>query len=268
MSRWFRIYDELLDDPKVQRLPAEDFKGWVNLLCLASRNNGKLPCVADIAFALRETEESVSSLLHRLQSGGLLERRGSVLAPYKWAERQYKSDTSTERVKRFRERSRNTDETAPDTEAETEETPIAPTGGRRGKTCLPADWKLPAVNDLPPKARACAEKWTRASYETEGEGFVLYWRSSGRMMKDWNGTWANRVISRNEAVLRAQKFGNAPTDKPPIHRLPMTREELSNAIRYHMDRGDKARVAELQKQLQAKPPPDIARLIKQSVKTA
>ena len=26
MSRWFRYYDEALDDPKVQRLPGDDFK--------------------------------------------------------------------------------------------------------------------------------------------------------------------------------------------------------------------------------------------------
>lgn len=26
MSRWFRMYDELLDDPKAQRLPPVDFK--------------------------------------------------------------------------------------------------------------------------------------------------------------------------------------------------------------------------------------------------
>jgi hypothetical protein len=118
MSRWFRLYDELLDDPKVQRLPAEDFRGWVNLLCLASRNDGKLPAVSDIGFALR-------TLVERLHNGGLIERRngganGSFYAPNKWAERQYKSDTSTQRVKRFRERSKTVAETPPDTETETE----------------------------------------------------------------------------------------------------------------------------------------------------
>ena len=131
MSRWFRMYDELLDDPKVQRLPGDDFKGWVNLLCLTSRNNGKLPPVADIAFALRETVESVSSLFHRLESAGLIVCRNGSYSPYKWAERQYKSDTSTDRVKRFRQRSRNVTETAPDTEteADTEKKKVTPPKG-------------------------------------------------------------------------------------------------------------------------------------------
>jgi hypothetical protein len=125
VSRWFRMYDELLDDPKVQRLNPADFKGWVNLLCLASRNGGKLPSIPDIAFALRETENSVSTLVERLRSGGLIERRcggadGAFDAPYRWSERQYKSDTSTDRVKRFRQRSRNAGETPPETDTEAE----------------------------------------------------------------------------------------------------------------------------------------------------
>jgi hypothetical protein len=125
MSRWFRMYDELLDDPKVQRLSPDDFRGWVNLLCLASRNGGKLPAIADIAFALRETQDAVSTLVERLRSGGLIERRsggadGAFDAPYRWNERQYKSDTSTDRVKRFRQRSKNGVETPPETETETD----------------------------------------------------------------------------------------------------------------------------------------------------
>jgi transcription elongation factor Elf1 len=126
------MYDEVLDDPKVQKLPVGDFRGWVNLLCLASRNDGKLPPAEDIAFALRETVESVSTLLERLRNAGLIECRngganGSFHAPRKWDERQYKSDTSTDRVKRFRQRSKSVPETPPDTEteADTEEESVS-----------------------------------------------------------------------------------------------------------------------------------------------
>jgi predicted transcriptional regulator len=140
------MYDELLDDPKVQRLPADDFKGWVNLLALASRNNGKLPSISDIAFALRETEESVSTLLERLLNGGLIECRnggadGRHYAPYRWAERQYKSDTSTDRVKRFRQRSKTAPETPPDTETETD------TEVSDAKASSPRAWACPVAVD-------------------------------------------------------------------------------------------------------------------------
>lgn len=219
MSRWFRLYDALLDDPKVQRLPAEDFKGWVNLLCLASRNEGKLPPIADIAFALRLDESAVSTLLERLLNGGLIEARngganGKHYAPYKWEERQYKSDTSTDRVKRFRQRSETVTETPPETEAETEkEPPLAPRKrGDGAGMCFPKDWQLPPTSSLTPKARACAEQWTQASYETEGEGFILYWRQSRKRRPDWHGTWCAWVIRQHSKVMRDQKFGNAPTE--------------------------------------------------------
>jgi hypothetical protein len=35
MSQWLRLYTDLINDPKVQLLPAEDFKGWINILCIA-----------------------------------------------------------------------------------------------------------------------------------------------------------------------------------------------------------------------------------------
>ena len=49
---WFRFYAEALNDPKVQRLDGETFKGWVNLLCLAKAHDGTLPDIPDIAFGL------------------------------------------------------------------------------------------------------------------------------------------------------------------------------------------------------------------------
>jgi hypothetical protein len=124
MSRWFRMYDEVLDDPKVQRLSGDDFKAWVNLLCLASRNDGKLPCAEDIAFALRIDAKKGAAVIGRLVSAGLLLAEDDCFSPNKWNDRQYKSDVSTSRVKRFRERSKTVSETAPDTETDTEKNTV------------------------------------------------------------------------------------------------------------------------------------------------
>lgn len=125
MSRWFRLYAEVLNDPKVQKLAADDFRSWVNLLCLACENEGKIPDVADVSFALRMPEHGVLTLLERLSSGGLIDRMsggpdGWHYAPHCWAKRQYKSDTSTERVKRFRERSATVSVTPPETDTDTD----------------------------------------------------------------------------------------------------------------------------------------------------
>lgn len=125
MSRWFRLHDCVLDDPKVQRLAPPLFKTWINLLCMASRHNGVLPAVEDLAFSLRLSEAAMSSQIKALTSAGLIdETDDGTLSPHKWADRQFKSDVSTERVKRFRERStkqhETVSETPPDTETETD----------------------------------------------------------------------------------------------------------------------------------------------------
>lgn len=112
MNKWFRLYTDILDDPKVQKLPSETFKDWVNILCLASKYDGSLPPLSDISFALRRTESDCASLLSKLTNAGLIDEKRGVLRPHNWDARQYKSDSSTDRVKRYRKRSRNVPETA------------------------------------------------------------------------------------------------------------------------------------------------------------
>ena len=122
---WFRFYHEALDDPKVQKLDPPDFKIWVNLLCLACRHDGKLPPLEDIAFALRLDLIACRSVLDRLSIATLIDTpKGGAIgwryAIHGWDKRQYKSDTSTDRVKRFRERSETVSETPPDTDTDTD----------------------------------------------------------------------------------------------------------------------------------------------------
>lgn len=120
MSRWFRLYADLLDDPKVQRLQPALFKTWVNLLCLASRNDGKLPCLLDAAFSLRMEEQQLNDHLNTLVDFGLLDAEDEELRPHNWDNRQFKSDqdpTAADRQKRKRERDRGNIVTRDDTVA-------------------------------------------------------------------------------------------------------------------------------------------------------
>jgi hypothetical protein len=237
MSRWFRMYDELLDDPKVQTLAPEDFRGWVNLLCLASRNGGKLPAISDIAFALRETPDAVSTLVERLRSGGLIARRsggadGAYDAPYKWDERQYKSDTSTQRVKRFRERFKPVTETPPDTEAETEEEANASsivcaekvgavsrvlrsTFRADGFHALPPGW-IPS-RPLSPNTQTMVENWPPGALSAELESFKA-WAANAEpkkgkgLKKDWDDAFGNWI--RREHRDRYSKVVSLRGDRP------------------------------------------------------
>src|ERR1700761_5902788 len=110
MSRWFRFYDDAINDPKLLKLPDRMHRIWIGLLCIASKNDGQLPPMEDCALMLRMQPERMGEALVSLVGAGLLDRNGSTLSPHKWDARQYKSDVSTERVKRFR----NGGETAPE----------------------------------------------------------------------------------------------------------------------------------------------------------
>lgn len=102
MSRWFRMYTDVLDDPKVQKLPPPLFKVWVNILCLAGRNDGLLPSVEDIAFSLRLDDDACALSIKELVSRGLLDEVGDDLKPHNWDERQFKSDTAENAAERKR----------------------------------------------------------------------------------------------------------------------------------------------------------------------
>jgi len=101
---WLRLYHDVLDDPKVQRLDPGVFKIWINLLCLASRSEprGTLPDPGDIAFALRIDEGAARAALDELLERGLVEVTDGGLAIHNWDARQFRSDNVSERVRRHR----------------------------------------------------------------------------------------------------------------------------------------------------------------------
>ena len=104
MALWFRFYQTALDDPRVQRLSADAFKVWVNLLCLTSRNGGVLPPIDDIAFALRMTELEADLIIKQLLAAHLLERNGDLVMPIDWHDRQFLDKTNAQRQRAFRGR--------------------------------------------------------------------------------------------------------------------------------------------------------------------
>ena len=115
MSRWFRIYDDVLDNPKVQKLSDAAFRAWINLMCIASKNAGLLEDnIENISFSLRKSKQKTRDLLQILQSAGLLDIVESGWKPHNWDKRQYRSDVSTDRVRRFRERHETVSETPPE----------------------------------------------------------------------------------------------------------------------------------------------------------
>jgi hypothetical protein len=105
---WFRIYDEALDDPRLQRLPASLFRAWFNVLCAASRAGGTIPDLGELAFMLRTRPGALSRRLEALKAAGLIEEVDGELRPVSWDKRQFveraADPTAAERMRRFRGR--------------------------------------------------------------------------------------------------------------------------------------------------------------------
>lgn len=134
--KWFRLHNKLLNDPAVQRLSGDHFKMYINMLCLASSEDkgGYIGTIDDVSFALRCVSSNVSSCFIALQESDLIvsqtvsdatdsETLHETFHINKWAKNQYESDSSTKRVKKFREKVKRSKgvteavtETPPDTE--------------------------------------------------------------------------------------------------------------------------------------------------------
>lgn len=183
-NQWFRMYAGVLEDPKVQRLHPTLFKVWVNTLCVACRlEQPTLPPVGDLAFLLRMPEDETAAALDALVAANLLDRTEQGLEPHNWRARQYRSDVSTERVKRFRaegvKRYRNggaaVSETPPDTDTDTD----------TDKECAPqgAPAPVPVAGSFTlesPAAKPKKQKSAGAVVEPYSPEFESFWAAYPR----------------------------------------------------------------------------------------
>lgn len=197
--QWFRFYSEALNDPKVQALEPQLFKHWINLLCVSCNSNGTLPeTFQEIAFLLRVSDNDAITVIERLHNATLIDRvnggvNGYRYAIHGWNKRQYKSDISTDRVKRFRSVTRNVAETPPEQiQIQIQKEDIAREPRKKPisrKTRLPEDWILP-------------QEWGEWA-ETQGlsgdeiliqaEKFKDRQQSQGAAYSDWQATWRNWI---------------------------------------------------------------------------
>ncbi len=127
--KWFRAYSDIVDDDKLRLLAFEDrwhFVALCALKCsgLLDEPDGQLrsrKIAVKLGVQVRELEE----IARRLQEVGLIDE---LLNPAKWNDLQYRSDVSTDRVKKYREKQQrngakrlgNVSVTGQETDTETE----------------------------------------------------------------------------------------------------------------------------------------------------
>jgi hypothetical protein len=125
---WIKLYHEILDDPKMGRLPDRTWRRVIELFLLAGDydEEGRLPAITDIAWRLRIDEVELLDDMELLKQVGIVHQDNGYWIVTKFAERQAPVDAA-ERARRFRDRERkrryysdNASETEP--ERETNET--------------------------------------------------------------------------------------------------------------------------------------------------
>lgn len=109
---WFRMYGEFATDPKVQMMPETMQRRLVMLLCLQCSNGletfHETERESSIAFALRISDAELA------ETKALFMRKEFINSDWtlrNWDKRQYASDSSTARVRRHREKSKQAGET-------------------------------------------------------------------------------------------------------------------------------------------------------------
>lgn len=102
---WIKLYIEILDDPKMGRLTAEQWRLAIELFLLAGEQNknGILPSLPDMAWRLRIDENELLQTMSELEQVGILSQDGDAWIVTNFARRQDKI-SDAERSKAWRER--------------------------------------------------------------------------------------------------------------------------------------------------------------------
>ncbi len=122
---WLRLYDSILDDPKIIMLSDRAYRLLINLWCLAKRRDGLIPDdMKVLMISLRWPAGKINDGLQALISAGLIDRVPDGYEPHDWHQHQYDSDSAAERMRKYRANVkrnalRNSD--VPDTEPDTEQ---------------------------------------------------------------------------------------------------------------------------------------------------
>lgn len=217
MSRWFRMYSDVLDDPKVQKLPLALFKTWVNLLCLASRHDGMLPDIEDIAFSLRIDEATCADFINDLVERGLLDA-GDGVRPHNWDARQFKSDkdeTAAERKRAQRLREKESDAMRDADDNVTRDNPVTSRPPEQSR----AEQTQNKAEQTDDRAAACVEIGKRV---TDMMGVT----NDPRWLGNWStvSVWISQGFDPELDIL--------PTVAATVERLKRTGKPMPGSLKY------------------------------------
>lgn len=140
-NTWLRLYTDIINDRKIRRLPIPYKWVWIIMLCMAkeSPQEGKLLLSENVPVNLEDISdyaqveiEEIKKAIDIFKKFNMVHEEGDIYVITNWNKRQYVSDNSTERWKRWYEKSKksnvgqtlenkksNVGQTPPDTDSDT-----------------------------------------------------------------------------------------------------------------------------------------------------
>ncbi len=106
-NQWFRMYNEFAHDPKVQMMSEAMQRRLIMLFCDRSCDVTVTLSEQEIAFRWRISDDELAQTKALFISKGFIDEEWNVL---NWDRRQFVSDSSTDRTRRYRERKRTSQE--------------------------------------------------------------------------------------------------------------------------------------------------------------
>lgn len=205
---WFRLYSEFASDPKIQSMDETSQRRFVIVLCLQCDGTLKKLSETEIACAMRISEQELSETKELFIKKGFIDAEWNVL---NWDKRQYKSDTSKERTRKWREnksvtsqrRHEDTIVTAPDTDTDTDNKKKI----NKRKTAAP---------DIFPITEQMKQYFQKignhSDLESLTEDFLLHHRKKGNQFSDWYAAW--QTWARNDLKYHPEHKNPPPDDYP------------------------------------------------------
>ena len=108
--QWFRVYNEILDDPKVAKMDGETFRCFIYLLAISSEKetNGIINMsISDISWRIRVPINTLEAAIAYFLDNNILTKENGLFVITNWKKRQFASDNVGQRVKRYREKQGN-----------------------------------------------------------------------------------------------------------------------------------------------------------------
>lgn len=166
---WIKLYDEILDDPKMGTLPDRLYRRVIELFLIAGRSNkgGEIPNAQSIAWLLRQPLAEIQQDLEHIAAVGIIQQTETGWLVTKFAERQSPiPDVERKRHQRARDKReeyyghedvtqmsqnvRQITDTDTDTDTDTEPEPEAEAPAAR-KTAAAAGRTPPKAQTSPPR---------------------------------------------------------------------------------------------------------------------